>query len=114
VNSTFATLTNVAITESLSATFPAPSTYSVISAPMVTNAGTSLTINPLFDGNLQSSITTATTSQMSSARVDTIVFTVNVKPNGMFGPFNNSVFGVVMNGTNTVTEFSENGLDPDP
>ncbi|MGZ3930698.1 MAG: gliding motility-associated C-terminal domain-containing protein, partial [Bacteroidia bacterium] len=114
VNSSTNTLSNVVLTESLTATFPAPSTYSVVSPPVVVNAGSSLTINSTFDGNVNSSITTATSSTMPPSHKDTIVFTVNIIPNGFFGPFNNSVLGAVASGTNTLFDISTSGLNADP
>jgi gliding motility-associated-like protein/uncharacterized repeat protein (TIGR01451 family) len=115
-NSGAATLNNVSLSENLSSTFPAPTTFSLISAPMVTSAGSSLSIDPAFNGSTVTAMTNTLTSQLASGKSDTIVFTVNVITNGIFGPFNNSVLGAAIGGTlsTAVADSSEVGLSPDP
>jgi gliding motility-associated-like protein/uncharacterized repeat protein (TIGR01451 family) len=52
---------------------------------------------------------------MPIGQADTIVFTVNIIPNGIFGTFNNSVLGAAVGGTASavVTDSSQVGLNPD-
>lgn len=115
-NTGFAQLNNVLLTENLSATFPAPTAFSVVSAPVITSTGSSLTIDPAFNGSTSTALTNTLTSVLPIGQTDTIVFTVNVIPNGVFGTFNNSVLGAAVGGTAStiVTDSSQVGLDTDP
>jgi gliding motility-associated-like protein len=108
-------LTDVTLTENLNNTFPLPATFTVTIAPLITSTGSSLTIDPLFDGNLQTSLTTGLTSTLNIGQSDTIVFGVKVIPNGFFGPFNNYVIGLASPSPSVYVSDSSNvGLDPDP
>jgi gliding motility-associated-like protein len=114
-NSGMVDLNNVVLIENLSNTFPAPTTFSFITTPTVTTVGSSLTIDGTFDGTLQTVMTNTTTSILKANSTDTIKFTVNVVPNGIFGPFNNSVIGYASPTVGTTFGDSTNtGLDPDP
>ena len=115
-NTGFAQLNNVLLTENLNATFPLPTTFSVISAPVITSSGSSLSINATFDGNVQTNLTNTLTSVLPIGQADTIVFAANIKPNGIFGPFNNTVIGAATGGTTSVivADSSQVGNDPDP
>ncbi len=115
-NSGFAQLNNVLLSENLNNTFPLPTTFSVISVPVLTSSGSSLSINTTFDGNVQTNLTNTLTSVLPTGQTDTIVFAVNIKPNGIFGPFNNTVIGAATGGTTSliVTDSSQVGTDPDP
>ena len=44
------------------------------------------------------------TSTLTAGRKDTIVFTVQINPNGFFGPFRNSAIGSGFDGTVTVAD----------
>lgn len=115
-NTGFAQLNNVLLTENLSATFPAPTAFTVVSAPIITSTGSSLTIDPAFNGSTSTALTNTLTSILPVGQTDTIVFTVNIIPNGIFGTFNNSVLGAATGGTasTVVTDSSQVGLDTDP
>ncbi len=115
VNASFADLTNVTLNENLSAAFHLPTTYTVISPPVVTSQGSSLTINPAFDGSTQISLTSPASSTLLPAKRDTIVFTVRFDPKGFFGPYFNSVIGFA-NDVNSlvVTDSSNDGFAWDP
>jgi len=54
------------------------------------------------------------TSTLTAGRKDTIVFTVQINPNGFFGPFNNSAVGFGFDGTTTVSDSSNTGFAWDP
>jgi gliding motility-associated-like protein len=114
-NSSFANLSNVSITDDLSLTFPLPSTFSIVGSPSL-NAGSGLGLNPAFNGGANISLTTPSLSILQSAKEDTIRFTINVKPNGLFGPFNNSATGIanVPLLLISVVDISQVGTDPDP
>jgi len=114
-NSGIQDLNNVVLDENLSNTFPAPTTFSIISPPLVTSLGTSLVINPAFDGTLQTVMTNTSTSILPAGKSDTIVFMLNINPNGNFGPFNNTVIGFASPTVGVVFGDSSNtGFDPDP
>ncbi|MEI8136630.1 MAG: gliding motility-associated C-terminal domain-containing protein, partial [Bacteroidota bacterium] len=108
-------LNDVVLTENLNNTFSLPTTFTIVSAPIITSTGSSLTIDPAFDGNLQTSLTTSLTSILNISQSDTIVFRVRVFTNGFFGPFNNSVIGLASPSPSVFVQDSSNiGLDPDP
>ncbi len=108
-------LNDVVLTENLNNTFPLPTTFSVVSAPLITSVGSSLTLDPAFDGSVNISLTSPLTSTLNIGQSDTIVFGVRIFTNGFFGPFNNSVIGLASPSPSVfVTDSSEIGLDPDP
>jgi gliding motility-associated-like protein/uncharacterized repeat protein (TIGR01451 family) len=107
-------LDNIALVENLAATFPAPTVFSVVSAPVVTSLNSSITINPAFDGSVQTMMTN-TTSMLAAGKTDTIRFTVNITHNGNFGPFYNTVIGFSSPTVGVIFADSSNtGYDPDP
>lgn len=115
VNASNNNLTNVVLNENLNNTYPLPTTYTIISPPVVTSIGSSLTINPTFDGSSQISLTSPLSSTLLPNKRDTIVFTVQIDPKGFFGPFVNSVIGFA-NDVNSliVSDSSNDGFSWDP
>jgi len=115
VNSSSLNLTNVNLNEDLIATFPFPTSYSIITQPIITSHNSSLIINPLFDGSSQISLTTPASSTLLANKRDTVVFTVRIDPKGYFGPFKNSVIGFADKSiTSTLADSSNNGFVWDP
>ncbi len=115
VNASTINLTNVSMDENLSVAFPSPTSFTVLNAPVITSQNSSLTINPLFDGGTQISLTSPFTSTLLAHKRDTIVFTVRVDPKGYFGPFKNSVIGFAEFINNVVvSDSSNNGFIWDP
>ncbi len=115
VNASTINLTNVSMDENLSVTFPSPTNFTVLSLPVITSQNSSLSINPLFDGSSQISLTSPFTSTLLANKRDTIVFTVRVDPKGYFGPFKNSVIGFAQFINNViVSDSSNNGFIWDP
>ena len=115
VNASTINLTNVTLNEDLSLAFPMPSNYSVVSQPVITSQNSSLSVNPLFDGSSQISLTSPSTSTLLANKRDTIVFTVRIDPKGYFGPFKNWVIGFADFINNvTVMDSSNNGFSWDP
>lgn len=115
VNASTINLTNVSIDENLSVTFPSPANFSIVSQPIITSQNSSLSINPIFDGVSQISLTAPSTSTLLGNKRDTIVFTVRIDPKGYFGPFKNSVIGFAQFINNViVSDSSNNGFVWDP
>lgn len=115
VNASTINLTNVSMDENLSVAFPSPTNFSVVSQPVITSQNSSLSINPLFDGVSQISLTSPSTSTLLGNKRDTIVFTVRIDPKGYFGPFKNSVIGFAEFINNViVSDSSNNGFVWDP
>jgi gliding motility-associated-like protein len=117
VNASTVDLSGFIIGENLDNAFPLPTTYSIISQPVITSLNSSLTINPSFNGTSDLQITNPLTSTLTAGKRDTIVFTVQINPNGVFGPFNNSVTGFGVDaGTGILQADSSNigfAWDPD-
>ena len=115
-NASTVDLTNFSIIDNLNSTFPLPSTFSVISAPLITSMNSSLTINPIFNGTTQNDLLIPLTSTLVASKKDTIVFTVQINPNGVFGPYYNSAIGFGNDNLGTLVSDSSNtgfGWDPD-
>lgn len=107
-------LNSITLNENLAATFPLPTTYSLLGMPVVTSINSSITINSAFNGSVQTVITNAT-SQIAAGKTDTIMFAVNLTHNGNFGPFKNTVIGFSSPTVGVVFADSSNtGYDPDP
>ncbi|WP_461137356.1 Ig-like domain-containing protein [Spirosoma terrae] len=108
------TLHGVSLTDSLVKAFTTPTAYSVVGAPVV-GAGSHLVANTGFNGNTQSNLLT-NLSYLNAGEQDTVLITVNIKPNGNNGPFYSSIIaeGRTADSTQTVTDISNNGLDPKP
>jgi gliding motility-associated-like protein len=113
-NASTVDLTSFSIIDNLNNTFPLPTTYSVISTPSVTSLNSSLTVNSGYNGSSQNDMLIPVTSTLTAGRKDTIVFTVQINPNGFFGPFYNSAVGFGFDGTTTVSDSSNTGFAWDP
>ena len=109
-------LTNVSVSDNLAATFPSPTTFTVVNTPsIITSAGTQLSLNAGYTGSGSNTvITIPATSSLAIGRTDTLVFGVRISPNEFFGPYNNTAIVSANGGTNTVTDISTNGNNPDP
>ncbi|MBX3164064.1 MAG: gliding motility-associated C-terminal domain-containing protein [Bacteroidetes bacterium] len=104
-------ISQIALRENLAATFPAPTTFT-LSNPVL-SASSSLSLHPNFTGIAPNDTLTHPTSSLAAEQSETIIFTVKVKPNGIF-TYTNSVFGRALTSTNLVaTDTSQNGLNPD-
>ncbi len=105
-------LNNVSVIENLLATFPAPVAYTLVGAPI---AGNGLVVNPAFNGNSDTNLLTNTSTLKRGAK-ENIIFTLNLDPNGNFGPFNNSVAisGTGVTSLTVVSDISDNGNTSDP
>ncbi|RYF74137.1 MAG: DUF11 domain-containing protein, partial [Cytophagaceae bacterium] len=107
-------LEGIVLTDSLVRVFAAPASYSVVGTPIV-GAGSTLVANPKFNGNTESTILTSA-SKLAVGVQDTVLITVNVKPNGNNGPFYSSatVVGHTVDSSQVVKDISNNGIDPAP
>ena len=107
---------NVQLSDNLLATFPAPVTFSIVTAP----AGAGLTYNGTYDGDDDSGANPGHLNLLSGTdtipvgTTRTVTMTVQFDPNGETGPFNNSatVTGTSPGG-DPLTDDSDDGSDPD-
>jgi gliding motility-associated-like protein len=108
-------LNNIVLDENLSNTFPPPTTFSIASSPSIASMSSSLVLDGTFNGTVQTVMTNTLSSILPAGKVDTIVFMVNVKPNGIFGPYKNTVTGFASPTAGVVFgDSSETGFNPDP
>ncbi|WP_232540813.1 SdrD B-like domain-containing protein [Spirosoma endbachense] len=107
-------LYGISLTDSLAKAFPAPTSFSVVGSPVV-GAGSHLVANAAFNGNTEPNLLTDA-SYLNVSEQDTVLITVNVKTNGNKGPFYSTITGEghTADTTQTVTDISNNGLDPKP
>ena len=108
-------LTNVSLLDSLGKVFKAPTSYSVIVPPTVA-VGSGLVPVSDFNGGTVPYFLYSGGSSLAAGATDSLTFTINVKPNGNFGPFNTSVTGSATPQSSTVVvrDISNNGYDPKP
>ncbi|GAB3808398.1 hypothetical protein GCM10028819_47380 [Spirosoma humi] len=107
-------LEGIVLTDSLVRVFASPASYSVVGSPAV-GTGSTLVVNPNFNGNAEPTILTSA-SKLAVGVQDTVLITVNVKPNGNNGPFYSSatVVGHTVDSSQVVKDISNNGIDPAP
>ncbi|GAB3775145.1 hypothetical protein GCM10028818_18840 [Spirosoma horti] len=107
-------LKGVVLTDSLVRAFASPASFSVVSAPVV-SAGSTLIVNAGFNGSTESNILTSA-SQLAAGVQDTVLITVNVRPNRNNGPFYSSatVVGHTADSSQVVKDISNSGIDPAP
>lgn len=107
-------LTNVSLSDSLVKAFTSPTSYSVVGSPVV-GAGSNLVANAAYNGNSESNLLTSA-SHLGVGEQDTVLITINVKPNGNNGPFYSSVVaeGHTADMSQSAKDVSNTGLDPTP
>ena len=105
-----APLENVQVTEDLSGTFADAASFNVTS---VTTGGPPLNPNPGFNGSTDQNLLVGTDTLAVGAS-QTISFVVNVDTGGNQGPYENIAVASGSSGGVTVTDQSDDGVDPDP
>ena len=107
-------LTSVNITDNLNATFPSPTTYTVMPPP-VKSGTTGLVVNQNYDGSTQLNLTTGSLSTLAAGKSDTITFKLKVQTAKFFYNFRNTVLADARNNLNQLIRDSSNtGFNPDP
>jgi len=109
------TVTNVSVQDDLSATFPAPTTYTVIYPPTLTiPLGSQLVANSNYSGTGTNTQLLTTGGSLAPGRTDELMFMVALDPHNAQLTYSNTaiVSGVLPD--STYTDFSVDGLDPDP
>lgn len=115
-NSSQAELLDVSLLSDLEKTFPYPISYTVVNTPTLRSQNSLLTVNNLFNGNTDVSLTLPSDSRLPALKRDTLVYTVLIKPNGFAGELSNSVIGFATDQNNVLASDSSNNgfaLDPD-
>src|SRR5262249_2850337 len=83
-------LRNLQVSDNLTTTFPAPSTFSLVAAPTLTAGLTGPAL--AFDGNANQNLLSGNDT-LAIGDTQTITFTVHVVANGQYGPFTNTANG---------------------
>ena len=108
-------LNSVVVNDTLANTFKLPSSYTMVSAPTV-NSGSTLVPDTNYNGNNRTRLTLSS-SVLPVGITDTITFVINVVPDTIKRFPNQAdviATGILKNGTvQTVTDLSNNGLNPD-
>ncbi|HPB26060.1 MAG TPA: gliding motility-associated C-terminal domain-containing protein, partial [Bacteroidales bacterium] len=102
-------LTDVALFENLSNTFPLPTTFSISVPPVATGT---LIANTAFDGVSDTNLLLPS-STLATGAADTVTFAVKIVVDGYFGPFDNVVTGIGENNGIFTTDTSDNGVITD-
>ena len=102
-------LSNVQVSDNLSATFPTPATFTIAN---ITSAG--LTANSSFNGTTSTNLLTGTDTLPIGASA-TVSFELTFRPNGLLGPFVNQAIGSAQGpSSDPSSDLSNDGNDPDP
>ena len=108
-------LSDIAISDDLSATYPSPSTFTLQSITASDAAGTQIALDNTYTGaGTKTVMTIPMTSSLAVGKTDTIVFQVKVSPNGFSGTYNNLANVTAIGSSTLVADASVNSLDPDP
>jgi len=102
-------MTSIQMMDSLSKAFPAPSDFVVMSTQV--SPGSTLVINPSFDGKAQFGLLQENVSTLPAGASDTVTIRVKVTPNGYFGPFYSSVTTKATIISTTLMDVSNNGFN---
>ena len=108
-------LSDIAISDDLSATYPSPSTFTLQSITASDAAGTQIALDNTYTGaGTKTVMTIPMTSSLAVGKTDTIVFQVKVSPNGFSGTYNNLANVTAIGSSTLVADASVTSLDPDP
>ncbi len=104
-------LTGITLIDSLGKAFAAPVSFTVTKTQV--GAGSSFVLNTAYDGSTVTNVLDASSTLMAG-QMDTILIAVRVKVDGNKGPFFSSATatGTVTSTSQTVSDISNNGLDP--
>ncbi|WP_460980806.1 SdrD B-like domain-containing protein [Spirosoma fluminis] len=109
-------MTHVAISDSLSKVFNSQTgaTYTVVNAPITISTGSTLKLNPAFNGGSDPMLVLGdSTSTLAAGQTDTIQVVINVAFDGSTTTFLNSAYGQAITKTGRVEDISTTGLNPD-
>ncbi|WP_460961997.1 SdrD B-like domain-containing protein [Spirosoma litoris] len=109
-------LKSVSVSDTLSKVFNnlTGSTYTLVSAPIITSTGSALKLNPNFNGSSDPLLVLGdSTSTLAAGKVDTIQVVVNVASSGSTTTFLNSAYAQAVAKSGTVSDVSTSGLNPD-
>ena len=108
-------LFDVVVSDSLFKTYFAPASYTMVNAP-VANSGSTVIANANYDG-INDVNMTSDSSTLAIGQADTLIFTINVKPEDITTFSNQAIAkgtGTLDSGSNeTVTDVSNDGFNPD-
>jgi uncharacterized repeat protein (TIGR01451 family) len=79
-------LTGVELNENLSSMFTSPAAFTIVQKP-TPNSGSLLVGNDAFNGSSDIAVLNKLTSSLAVGKIDTVVFVLNLQPNGTEGPF---------------------------
>ncbi len=105
-------LENVNIIHRLDTVFTAPVSFRVIQLPLVTSSNSQLAINTHFNGKTETGLLNPSLSKLKAGKTDTVVYVINVIPNGVFGPFftNSKAIGSTAAPVDSVSDISNDGI----
>lgn len=103
-------LTNISLTENLNATFPSPTSFTVINKNTLIG---NFIVNPLFDGNLVTSLISAVSNSLAANDSSVVNIDLTVRPSNQT-QFNNFVFATATSTSGILNDTSVVGYNPDP
>lgn len=108
------TLSKIQLSDSLENVFADSSNF-IIAAPPTLRAGSTLKLNPDFNGRFTPTMLIADSSSLAPGASDTLELKLRILTDKQeIGIFANSAYGSARDTTATVTDISQAGSDPDP
>ncbi len=101
-------LTDVQLLDSITHNFASPASFAVVGTPVVAS-GSSLVSNAGYNGTSDKNFLAAG-STLAVGAEETVLITVNIKPNGNNGPYLGSVIATANGSGTTVTDASNRGV----
>ncbi len=110
------TLTHVSVSDTLLKVFNTQtgSTFSVVNRPVIISTGSTLKLNPDYNGGSDPVLVLGdSTSTLAAGKADTLLIVVNVLSDGSTTTFLNTAYGRARAKSGLVTDVSTTGLNPD-
>jgi len=110
------TLKNVSVSDTLSKVFNSltGASYKIVSPPVSIATGSTLKLNPNFDGGANPLLVLGdSTSTLAAGQVDSLLIVVNVATDGSTVTYLNSAYAEATASTGKVRDISTSGLNPD-
>ncbi|WP_428657071.1 SdrD B-like domain-containing protein [Runella sp.] len=101
-------LTDVQVRDSITTSFVSPTTFAILGAPVV-QSGSTLVPNTGYNGTSDKNFL-GSGSTLAVGAEETVLITINIKPNGNSGPFLGSVIATANGSGTPVTDASNKGV----
>ena len=107
-------LSNVALSDTLANVFNARTgaSFKLMGTPTL-SAGSSLALNPAFDGSTDTGLLVPASSSLAAGKTDTLTLVLNIATDGTQSTYLSSVYASANANADVLKDVSTNGLQPD-